>query len=76
MRTLNELKTGETGVIQQMGGDRRFISRAGAMGFTPNTPITMLFQKKHGPVIVYLRDTQVALSRKEAVKIYVGEHQV
>lgn len=74
MRTLDELKVGETGVIQRMNGDRGFISRAGAMGFTPDTPVTMLFQKRRGPVIVYLRDTQVALSRKEAVKIHVGEN--
>ena len=43
------------------------------MGFTPETPLSMVQNNGRGPVLVYLRDTMVALGRSEAKKITVQE---
>ncbi len=71
MTTLNSLETGQIAVIHSLTGDKRFISRATAMGFTPDTPVTMMQNAGGGPILVYLRDTQVAMARKEAAKVQV-----
>lgn len=42
MAPLNTLREGQTGTVRSMDGGERFISRATAMGFIPNTQITML----------------------------------
>jgi ferrous iron transport protein A len=41
------------------------------MGFVPGTEVTMLQGAGRGPILVYLRDTQVALGRGEASRIVV-----
>lgn len=71
MSDLNTLETGKHAFVRTLTGDKRFISRTSAMGFTPDTPLMMLQNIKGAPVLVYLRDTQVALGRKEAAKIQI-----
>jgi Fe2+ transport system protein FeoA len=41
------------------------------MGFTPGVEVTMIQNYTHGPLIVALRDTRLALGRGEAEKILV-----
>jgi len=65
------LEKDQTVVVSGLSGDQRFVSRASAIGFTPDTPVTMMQNIGRGPVLVYLRDTQVALGRGEAAKIQV-----
>ncbi|MBN1876955.1 MAG: ferrous iron transport protein A [Anaerolineae bacterium] len=76
MSILNSLGNGQEAIICGLNGDRRFISRASAMGFTLDTPVTMVQNFGRGPVLVYLRDTQVALGRGEAAKIQVARRGV
>jgi len=71
MSILSSLEKDQTAVVSGLTGGQRFISRVSAIGFTPGTPVTMVQNLGHGPVIVYLRDTQVALGRGEAAKIQV-----
>jgi ferrous iron transport protein A len=71
MTSLTLLENGQNAVVRNLTGGQRFISRASAMGFTPDTPVTMMQNLGRGPVLVYLRDTQVALGRGEAAKIQV-----
>ncbi len=71
MCTLDLLKTGETGRIISLKGGNHFISRITAMGFTPETKIKMISNRGRGPIIVFLRDTMVALGRGETLKISV-----
>jgi ferrous iron transport protein A len=68
---LSSLEKDQTAVVSSLTGGQRFISRVSAMGFTPGTPVTMLQNLGNGPVLVYLRDTQVALGRGEAAKVQV-----
>jgi ferrous iron transport protein A len=69
MSSLSSLEGGKTAIVCGLNGGQRFVSRASAMGFTPDTPVTMVQNFGRGPVLVYLRDTQVALGRGEAAKI-------
>ncbi|WP_319475809.1 FeoA family protein [Marispirochaeta aestuarii] len=71
MVSLDSLKTGQTGIIHSLNGGSGFISRISAMGFTPETTVTMVSRRSWGPVLVYLRNTEVALGRREAGRITV-----
>lgn len=71
MSMLSLLEKDQTAVVSGLTGGLRFISRVSAMGFTPGTPVTMVQNMGRGPVLVYLRDTQVALGRGEAAKVQI-----
>lgn len=68
---LSALKQGETGMIHDFEAGHTLVSRLSALGFTPNTRVTMIQNYGHGPVIVSVRDTRIALGRGEAGKIWV-----
>jgi len=69
--TLDALAPGEVGVVRQLAGGRGFLSRLAALGFTPGAEVTMVQNFGHGPLIVLVRDTRVALGRGEAMKVLV-----
>jgi ferrous iron transport protein A len=71
-RRLSELKSDETAIIQDLLAGAGFRSRLAALGFTPGTRIKMLQNRGHGPIIVTVRDTRIALGRGEACKILVN----
>ncbi len=68
---LSALAPGEVGVVRQLAGGRGFMSRLAALGFTPEAEVTMVQNFGHGPLIVLVRDTRVALGRGEAAKVLV-----
>ena len=68
---LTLLETAKIGVIERLEGEKHFISRISAMGFTPGVEVAMIQNHRRKAVIVYLRDTQVALGRQEARKIKI-----
>ncbi len=68
---LSILHPGERGVVTELLGGRGVLGRMAALGFTPGTEVTMLQNFGHGPLIVLLRDTRVALGRGEASKVSV-----
>jgi len=69
---LSALPTGQLGVVRRLVGGRGFMSRLAALGFTPGVEVTMVQNFGHGPLIVLVRDTRVALGRGEAAKVLVG----
>jgi len=70
-RRLTTLNSGESAVIQSLSGGVSFRSRLAALGFTPGASVRMLQNLGHGPVLVTIRDTRIALGRGEACKIHV-----
>lgn len=56
-----------------MQGGHHFLSRLASLGFTPGARLKVVQNFGHGPIIVNLRDTRVALGRGEADKILVKE---
>lgn len=73
---LHSLEIGKIAVVEDIAGELSFISRISAIGFTRNAEITMLQNWKRGPVIVFIRDTQMALGRTEAGRISVRKKAI
>jgi ferrous iron transport protein A len=59
-------------VCQLLGG-KEFLNRLSALGFTVGTEVKVAQNYGHGPLIVLVRDTRVALGRGEGLKVLVGE---
>jgi ferrous iron transport protein A len=68
---LATLAPGEVGVVRQLAGGWGFMSRLATLGFTPGAKLIMVQNFGHGPLIVNIRDTRIALGRGEAAKVYV-----
>ena len=73
MKTLNLLSSGRSGIVRSLNGGKGFLSRISSMGFTPSSKIHVIRNCRKGPLLVYLRDTVIAVGRKEASKIEVAE---
>jgi ferrous iron transport protein A len=71
--SLGGIKNGTWVQIEQMRGGQHFLSRLASLGFTPGARLKVLQNYGHGPIIVSVRDTRVALGRGEAEKILVGK---
>lgn len=72
MKKLSEAKSGERGVIAKIEGDTRFLSRVTSIGLTLGCPVTVLQNERKRPVLLYSRDSMVALNREECEKIMIG----
>ena len=68
---LVDLAAGEVGAVVSLRGGRGFIGRLAALGFTPGATVTVARNPGGGPIIVALMDTQIALGRGQARKVYV-----
>ena len=69
--SLADLPTGAGGVVRQMLGGQQLSARLAALGLTLDALVTILHNYGHGPVIIAVRGTRVALGRGEALKIQV-----
>jgi ferrous iron transport protein B len=69
---LMELQPGQKAVIRRLDGGRQVLSRLAAMGFTPGAAITVIRSSDHGPLLVSLRGSRVALGQGEAAHIFVS----
>ena len=68
---LGSVPSGQSVQVRGILGGQQLLSRLACLGFTPGARLTVLRNHGHGPVIVGLRDTQVALGRGEVEKILV-----
>ena len=71
--SLSVVQSGTLVRIHEIRGGHGFLSRLASLGFTPGAPLKVIQNYGHGPIIVSLRDTRVALGRGEAAKIVVEE---
>jgi ferrous iron transport protein A len=69
--SLGAVQSGETVQIQKMQGGHQFLSRLASLGFTPGAQLRVVQNYGHGPLIVSLRGTRIALGRGEAQKILI-----
>ena len=67
-----QLTPGKKAVIRRLEGGRTLLSRFAALGFTPGASITVIRNGDHGPLLVSLRGSRVALGRGEAAHIFVS----
>jgi Fe2+ transport system protein FeoA len=68
---LGGVQSGQLVQISSLAGGRQFLSRLASLGFTPGAKLQVIQNYGHGPIIVRLRDTRVALGRGEAERILV-----
>jgi len=73
--SLAEVKTGEHVVFQTINLGKGIASRLISLGFTPGVVIEMTQNYGHGPLVVTIRGTRVALGRQEAQKITVRKDE-
>ena len=70
---LSELGRDSEAIVKNLSGDQRFISRITSIGLTPGCNLRVLRNDKNRPMLVYSRDTMIALNRKECMGIEVTE---
>lgn len=68
---LTEMKPDQNGVIQKISGDVHFLNRITAIGVTEGTEFQTVRNDKKMPVLVYLRETLIAINRLDAERIEV-----
>lgn len=71
MKRLNEVKSGQRATIADVRGDMRFLSRITSVGLTIGCKIEMLRNEKKLPLLLYGRDSVIALNREESGNILV-----
>ena len=69
---LSELTSGRTGIIGSCTGGRGMLGRCLSLGFTPGSAVKMIRNYKQGPLLVKVRDSEVALGRQIAEKIMIN----
>ena len=71
MQKLHEMQSGQKGSIAGANGDTRFISRITSVGLTIGCKVEMLRNEKKYPLLLYSRDSVIALNRDESSNIMV-----
>ncbi len=62
---------GTTGKITAIKGDARFLSRASSIGLIVGSFVQVLANERNRPVLLYSRDTMIAVNRTEAQQIFM-----
>jgi ferrous iron transport protein A len=63
---LSDLKKGEHATLYEIHAGKGATCRLSSLGFTPGVVIEMTQNYGHGPLLVFLRGTRIALGRNEA----------
>ncbi len=71
--SLSEVKENSEAIVSAIHGDTRFVSRITSIGLTPGCRLNVIKNDKNRPMLVYSRDTMIALNRKECDGISVEE---
>ncbi len=69
--SLADLASGESGTVVSLHGGAGFVGRMSALGFTPGAKVQMVRNAGHGPIIVSVLSTQIALGRGQAARVTV-----
>lgn len=70
---LGELKENSEAVVSGISGDARFVGRITSIGLTQGCHISIVKNDRNRPVLLYSRDTMIAVNRKECEGIEVTE---
>ena len=70
---LSELRENRSAIVTNVEGDSRFISRITSIGLTPGCRVMVMKNDKNRPMLVYSRDTMIALNKNECQGVMVEE---
>lgn len=73
MKKITEFGEGKTLRVTAITGEGRFVNRAVSIGLTPGSRVEIVKNRKNRPLLVYSRDTMIALNHRECENIYVEE---
>ena len=68
---LTETRPDQYGAISRISGDAHFMNRITAIGVTEGTAFQTVRNDRKMPVLVYLRETLIAVNRMDAERIEV-----
>ncbi len=68
---LSELQDNTHGIVRHLQGDDHFLKRITSIGLTENAVFQIVKNEKKMPVLLYVRETLLALNRKDCEKIEV-----
>lgn len=71
MLTLTQAEEGREYTVKDVKGDARFISRITSIGLTTGAMLKVVRNVKCLPLLIYSRDTMLAINKREANNIYV-----
>ncbi len=71
MSRLSEIQSGKMVIVREIMADDRLISRTSSMGITGGSTLEVIRNEKKQPMLLFCRDTMVAINRKECEKIFV-----
>ena len=71
MEKLTNLKDETKGKVAEIIGDIHYQSRITSIGVTVGSEIEVIQNYKKQPVLIYCRDTMIAVNKKEAGNIIV-----
>lgn len=69
--SLGKVHANTDATIKSISGDKRFITKVISMGMIPGSELFIVRNHKIGPIIVFLRDSFIAIGRREAENILV-----
>ena len=72
---LSEMKANRHGTVRSLGNDERFMNRITSIGLTEGVRFQVVKNDRKMPVLVYVRETLLALNRRDCEKIDVTEVQ-
>ncbi len=70
---LDTIPSGTSVVVRKLESGRELATRLAALGLSIGSQVKVLQNRAHGPLLVLVRDTRVALGRGQALKILVEE---
>jgi len=70
---LSDLKADSTGIIKSIGTDERFVNRITSVGLIEGTFFQVVRNDKKMPLLVFARETLLALNRNDCGNIEVEE---
>lgn len=73
MNNLTSVKQGKRAMVTGLKEEERFISRTTAIGITIGGKLEVIRNEKKRPMLLYCRDTIIAMNRNECEKIEVEE---
>lgn len=73
MTTLDNIAAGAQVRIARVDGDVRLLTRLSSVGLVPGATVHVERNDRNRPVLVFERDTRLAINRKECAYIQVEE---
>ena len=66
---LSELKADTSAKVISLGNDDRFVKRITSIGMSEGVDLEVIRNDRKMPVLIYVRETLLALNRKDCEKI-------